>query len=90
MLQGQLEEPSVDPDWIKQSRKFRPCEGGKARPCGHQPYGVSACHKRGPLLQPSPRNVPMDEDILAQFDAAPVPDLDGKAVGAMDANRVFL
>jgi hypothetical protein len=42
------------------------------------PDGVSACHKRGPLLQPSPRNIPMDEDILADFDAAPVTDLDGK------------
>jgi hypothetical protein len=32
----------------------------------------------------------MDKDILAKFDAAPVPDHDGKAVGTMDANRIFL
>ena len=86
----QFEGPSVDPDWIKHSRKFRPCEGGKARPCGHQSYGVAACYKRGPLLQPSPRNIRMHEDILAKFNAAPVTNLDGKAVGTMDTHGIFL
>jgi hypothetical protein len=31
----------------------------------------------------------MDEDILADFDATPVTSLDGKAVGAVDANGFF-
>ena len=30
------------------------------------PIGMSACDKRGPLLQPPIRNIPMHEDILCQ------------------------
>jgi hypothetical protein len=32
----------------------------------------------------------MDEDIFAEIEATPVIDLDGKAVGTMDANRISL
>src|SRR6516225_6881631 len=67
ILERQLKRPPIDTNRIQHAQKLRPRERGKAHPGGHQSHTVAAGDKRGPLFQPTARNVVVDKDALADL-----------------------
>src|SRR5262249_15546275 len=64
-----------------------PCDWSEAHLGRHNAYRMARLYACGPLLEPTARDVGVDEHRLTKLNASPIPGFDEKPVGPEDTNR---